>query len=76
MSNSLRNVAKRAIKAAGGGARLSRALGLTRQAVYLWKHVPVDHVLVVEQVTGIPRHDLRPDIYPPHRERHGLGPAT
>jgi DNA-binding transcriptional regulator YdaS (Cro superfamily) len=32
--------------------------------------------LVVEQVTGIPRHDLRPDIYPPHRERHGLGPAT
>ena len=71
----LKNIAREAIRAAGGGVRLAEALGLTRQAVYQWKHVPVDHVLMVEQVTGMPRHRLRPDIYPAHRERNGLGNA-
>jgi len=34
------------------------------QAVYAWKVVPPNRVIGVEQVTGVDRGDLRPDIYP------------
>lgn len=52
-------------KAAGGNTGLARRLGkLTSQAVSQWKHVPAQRVLDVERITGIPRHQLRPDIYP------------
>lgn len=48
----------------GGNAGLARALGdLTSQAVSQWKRVPGDRVLEVERLTGISRHDLRPDIF-------------
>ena len=30
-----------------------------------WERVAVDRVMEVENLTGIPRHILRPDIYPP-----------
>lgn len=49
----------------GGGQVIADALGITRQAVYLWKRVPPEHVITVERVSGIPRHELRPDLYPP-----------
>lgn len=52
-------------KSAGGNTGLARQLGkLTSQAVSQWKHVPAQRVLDVERVTGVPRHQLRPDIYP------------
>lgn len=47
-----------------GGAKLAKALGLTRQAVYQWQLVPPQHVIEVEKLTGVSRHELRPDIYP------------
>ncbi len=53
----------------GFRARLSRALGLHPSAVYQWHRVPARRVLDVERVTGIPRHELRPDIYPPQDAR-------
>jgi DNA-binding transcriptional regulator YdaS (Cro superfamily) len=65
----LRAAVDAAKQAAGGGSKLARALGLTRQAVYQWDSIPTDHVLKVEEVTGLPRHQLRPDIYPENRER-------
>ncbi len=43
---------------------LARALDLTRQAVSRWSRVPPKHVLKVEELTGVSRHTLRPDIYP------------
>lgn len=55
----------RAIEAAGGVTRLSEALGVTRSAVSQWPRVPAERVLKVEEVTKVPRHELRPDIYPP-----------
>ena len=43
---------------------IARALKITHGAVSQWESVPAERVLDVESVTGISRHDLRPDIYP------------
>lgn len=47
-------------------ADLARALGVDKATVTRWgqKRVPAERVLDVERVAGIPRHDLRPDLYP------------
>lgn len=54
------------LSACGRGvrAKIARACGISPHAVYQWKAVPGGHVLTVEGVTGIPRHEIRPDIYP------------
>jgi DNA-binding transcriptional regulator YdaS (Cro superfamily) len=44
---------------------LARELRVSKQAVSGWKRIPVQHVLMVERLTGWPRHQQRPDIYPP-----------
>lgn len=49
--------------------KVANGLGITVAAVSLWKRVPVDRVCAVERITDIPRHKLRPDIYPARRER-------
>lgn len=54
----------RAIQSAGGCAKLAEALGVTRGAIYLWKRVPAERVIPVERATGVPRQQLRPDLYP------------
>lgn len=46
-------------------AEIARQCKITRSAVSQWDQVPAKHVLTVESVTGISRHDLRPDIYGP-----------
>lgn len=56
---------RRAIVAAGSATRLARAIGVTAQAISQWREVPPRRVLAVERVTGVPRHELRPDLYPP-----------
>jgi hypothetical protein len=47
----------------GSAANLSRALGITRQAVALWRKVPLKYVRRISAHTGIPLDQLRPDIY-------------
>ena len=47
--------------------RIARELGITRGAVSHWRKVPADRVIAVSRLTGIPRSQLRPDIYPPRR---------
>lgn len=44
--------------------RIAVALGITHGAISQWSRVPAERVLDVERVTGIPRHQLRPDLYP------------
>lgn len=48
------------------GARvgLARHLGISPSAISQWGSIPIERVLEVERFTGIPRHELRPDIYP------------
>ncbi len=49
---------------AGGSTALAKALGgITPQAVSQWKRVPADRTIEVEKITGVSRHDLRPDIF-------------
>lgn len=54
---------RRAIKAAGNGFRLARAVGITPAAIYRWTDIPVERVKIVAKVTGLPRERLRPDIF-------------
>jgi DNA-binding transcriptional regulator YdaS (Cro superfamily) len=58
------DVISRAILAAGGPTALTKALGIRLPSVYSWQRIPAQRVLKVEEVTGIPRHELRPDLYP------------
>lgn len=52
-----------AIKRAGGSTKMAPFLGVTRQAIDQWPHVPAKHVLTVEALSGVSRYTLRPDIY-------------
>ena len=42
---------------------------ITTQAIHAWKNlrrgVPPDRVVIVSRVTGIPAHEIRPDVFPP-----------
>lgn len=44
-------------------ARLAALLGVARQAVYQWSKIPAERVADIERLTGIPRAELRPDIF-------------
>jgi DNA-binding transcriptional regulator YdaS (Cro superfamily) len=45
---------------------LARSVGVDKSSVTRWdkRRIPAERVLDVERVTGIPRHELRPDLYP------------
>lgn len=50
----------------GGQRALAKAMGVSPQAVNKWKslRVPSERVLDFERVSGLSRHEIRPDIYP------------
>jgi DNA-binding transcriptional regulator YdaS (Cro superfamily) len=43
--------------------RLARELKITHGAVSQWRRVPAERVLDVARITGIPKEELRPDLY-------------
>ena len=53
-----------AIEIAGGASALANALGISQEAVSQWRRVPHGRVFAVERLTGVSRHELRPDVYP------------
>lgn len=59
-----------AITNVGTASELARQLGISPSAVLQWDEVPVRRVLDVERVTGVSRHQLRPDIYGPAPQMH------
>lgn len=65
-------MAKKSVKdvvdAAGGAAALARTLKISRAAISQWKRIPIGRVAKIETLTGIPRYEMRPDIYEqPHQ---------
>tara|TARA_R100001086_G_scaffold164091_1_gene88566 strand:- start:59 stop:256 length:198 start_codon:yes stop_codon:yes gene_type:complete len=42
---------------------LARELGISRTAIHSWQKIPAKWIVEIEQRTGIPREDLRPDLY-------------
>lgn len=51
----------------GGIVQLSLKLGMSRGAASQWHRIPAERVIQVEELTGIPREILRPDLYPVQR---------
>jgi DNA-binding transcriptional regulator YdaS (Cro superfamily) len=47
----------------GSMSKLAKHLGVTRAAVSHWKVVPFKHLAEISKLTGIPRSELRPDLY-------------
>lgn len=62
---------ERAIEAVGTAAKLAQKVGVTAMAVSNWKvrGIPAERVLAIEKVSGVKRHELRPDLYPLPRKR-------
>lgn len=48
-------------------AKVSRGLGVTRATVAKWQTVPAERVVEIEEISGISRRKLRPDLYAPRR---------
>lgn len=63
---------KQMIQNAGGYSSVAKRMGLTKQVVWSWANVlhrvPAEQVMDLEAAIGIPRHLIRPDIYPKNRE--------
>lgn len=59
---------KKAIDLAGGQTKVAKKCNTTQQRVWNWIHrdkkIPAEYVLNIEKLTGVSRHELRPDIYP------------
>lgn len=58
-------IVEEAAEAHGGLVELARKLGISHQSFYSWRKVPADRVLQFEQLTGISRHEIRPDVFGP-----------
>jgi DNA-binding transcriptional regulator YdaS (Cro superfamily) len=71
---------RKAIALGGGPTSIANALDLTPQAVSRWAaidRIPAKWVLAIEQLIQfeIPRHELRPDIYPhPYQATSAIDP--
>jgi TorA maturation chaperone TorD len=52
-----------AIRTAGSVSELARRIGISQPSVSSWERVPADRVISVEDVTGIDRAVLRPDLF-------------
>lgn len=63
MNEDLRECVKLAERAVGGTAALAKAIGITSQAISQWPKIPAERVPQVSDVTGLPPHLLRPDLY-------------
>ena len=55
-----------AIEKAGSVAALAALAGVRQQAISQWRRrIPAERVLLIEGLTGISRHQLRPDVFGP-----------
>lgn len=57
------NIVKKVLANGGGCVALARSLKISKSAVSQWRRIPVGRVLEIERITGVSRHEMRPDIY-------------
>lgn len=67
MSTAASPLAK-AVSVAGSQQALANALGVKQSTLWYWltkskRGVPAEYVVKIEQATGVPRHELRPDLF-------------
>lgn len=55
---------KRAVQNAGGPSAVARSISIKPQAVSQWTVCPSIRVIDLESLSGVSRHELRPDLYP------------
>jgi DNA-binding transcriptional regulator YdaS (Cro superfamily) len=67
------DLVERVIEGGGGVFNLATKCGVSHQAVYKWRRtgIPPKRVLLLERLSGVSRHDLRPDLYPPSESASG-----
>ena len=58
-----KTIIERAIEASGGAASLARKLGIKPPSIYSWREIPHKRLTQIEAITGIPREELRPDLF-------------
>ncbi|MGJ7175289.1 YdaS family helix-turn-helix protein [Morganella morganii] len=63
------NALEKAIKIAGNTSNLARRIGVSHQAIHIWKvkynsRIPEEKVLKIYIATGVTPHEMRPDLYP------------
>ncbi len=67
MENEHETPLNRAIEALGNQSKLAVVCGCTQQTVSTWvkggKPIPAEYVVAIEKATGIPRAELRPDLF-------------
>ena len=68
LSAAMKEALDRAREVAGGSAELARRLSaegprISSQAVSQWKRAPADRTAAIERATGVPRAELRPDLW-------------
>lgn len=56
-------IVQRAIDAAGGPIALAAHLGIKAPSIYSWTRIPAERAAAIAAITGIPRHELRPDLW-------------
>ena len=49
---------------------IAEACEVSADAIRKWPKVPPTRVVTVERITGIPRHVIRPDIFPSPETTH------
>ena len=49
----------------GLSAKIARACGTHRSAIYQWKRVPAERVQLVADIMGLTPEQIRPDIFKP-----------
>jgi len=54
---------KLAVDAVGGHRKLGRMLHISHQAIGQWRFIPAERLIEIEILTGVPREQLRPDLY-------------
>ena len=60
----------------GGQKLIAEALGCTPANISQWTKVPAEYAIRIETLTGLSRHDLRPDIFGDHPAASKQGEAA